>query len=147
MKYFTILVQLILILIFTQSIVYGNNNNHTTADHEYFPVIVNGGDDDYNRVLTVNPVKGDRDKALKLHKKASGFYKIGKIHKAEISWLKSFYSDPSWGRTYYNLACMRSLMFDKKMALALVEKALKVSKGSLINRIIDDSDLDPIKTE
>ncbi|MBN1499508.1 MAG: hypothetical protein JW982_05110 [Spirochaetes bacterium] len=137
----------ILILTFSLLSLNAEDNEIVTRDHTPGDNTVTGSEDDYNRVLTINPVKGDRDEALKYHKIASQYYRQKKYNEAEIAWIKCVYADPSWARSYYNLACKRVLMNDSVIAIALINTALQLSNGTLLEKIMEDKDLDSIKNE
>lgn len=88
---------------------------------------------------------GSREKAKEFHNKAFTLYKAKNYEQAEINWFEAAKADPSWGRAYYNLACMTSLQEKTDIALQYVKLALEVSNGALITAIVQDTDLNYIR--
>ncbi|MCP4178639.1 MAG: hypothetical protein GY756_12820 [bacterium] len=99
----------------------------------------------YDELKNLPKIAGDREKALTFHKAAYEKYELRLIEEAHDLWYQAALSDPSWGRVYYNLACMTSLLNENTISVSYVALALHLSDGELLEKIIDDSDLDNIR--
>lgn len=89
--------------------------------------------------------KGERKKALTLHKKALAFHKKKNYKNSEKYWYEAAMADPSWARTFFNLACTAALQGENKISIEYLKFVISIEPEKYLNNIRTDNDLKSIR--
>jgi hypothetical protein len=90
--------------------------------------------------------RGDRPRAMGLHKRAMGELRQKSLAAAEQTWAQAARADPSWDWPFYNLACIASLAGRLDDALAYLDAIhLRNPAPDMVRRVERDPDLAAVR--
>jgi tetratricopeptide (TPR) repeat protein len=89
--------------------------------------------------------RGNRAEAEILHRKAMKAHKQKKYSISEDLWYRSAKVDPSWAKTYFNLACATTLQGKEQDAFRYLTISLSLDPAGMIQPVLKDSDLKSLR--